>query len=184
MQHKEAINLPQRELAEKTGVALGNIPEIIKGLKETGYLISLNKRDYIWENREELLQRWINDYGTILKPKLNIEKYSLKGNWQDLKFNIKDTVWGGEPAADILTNYLRPEKFLIYTREKRMSLIKKYHLIPNANGEINVLEMFWEQQNEKTAPPLLVYTDLILEGGKRNKETANIIFNEFIKQNI
>ncbi|NLN48229.1 MAG: hypothetical protein GX154_03920 [Clostridiales bacterium] len=184
LQYKEAINLPQRKLAEKTGVALGNIPEIIKGLRETGYLTPLNKKDYVWENRENLLNRWINDYGTVLKPKLNIDKYSFKGNWQNLKFNLKDTVWGGEPAADILTNHLRPEKFLIYTRERRTDLIKNYQLIPNENGEIDVLEMFWEQENVKTAPPLLVYTDLILEGGKRNKETANIIYNEFLKQNL
>jgi hypothetical protein len=184
LQFKEAINLPQRELAEKTGVGLGNIPEIIKGLKETGYLIPLNNKDYVWEKREELLHRWINDYGTVLKPKLKYDKYSFKGKWQDINFSNKNTVWGGEPAADILTNYLRPEKFTIYTCENRMELIKNYQLIPNEKGEIDVFEMFWKQENEKTSPPLLVYTDLILEGGKRNKETANIIYDEFIKKNL
>lgn len=31
---------------------------------------------------------------------------------------------GGEPAADILTNHLRPEKVIIYTKDNRIDLIK------------------------------------------------------------
>ncbi len=184
LQHKEAINLTQRELAEKTDVGLGNIPQVIDGLKDTGYLIPLNNKNYVWENRAALIERWIAEYGTVLRPKLRRDKYTLKGPWQDVKFNKNLTVWGGEPAADILTNHLRPEKFLIFTRETRMDLIKNYRLIPDKNGEIEVLEMFWKHQNEKTVPPLLVYADLILEGGKRNKETAEKIYHEYIQPNL
>lgn len=57
LRFKEDINLTQRQLAERTGVGLGNIPQIIGGLKDTGYLIPLKKRAYIWENRKELLER-------------------------------------------------------------------------------------------------------------------------------
>ena len=48
LQHKEDINLTQRELAKNANVALGNIPQIIKGLQETGYLLPLNRREYVW----------------------------------------------------------------------------------------------------------------------------------------
>jgi len=65
-----------------------------------------------------------------------------------------------------------------------MDLIKNYKLMPDTNGPIEVLEMFWEQEDEKTAPPLLVYTDLMLEGGKRNKETAEKIYHEYIQTNL
>ncbi len=184
LQFKEAINLNQRELAEKADVGLGNIPQVIDGLKETGYLIPLNNKTYLWENRKALLDRWIAEYITVLRPKLVKERYALKGNWQEIPFDNQKTVWGGEPAADILTNHLRPEKFLIYTRENRMDLIKNYRLIPDKNGEIEVLDMFWQQNESKTAPPLLVYADLMLEGGKRNKETAEKIYNEYIQPNL
>ena len=184
LQHKEAINLTQRELAEKTGVGLGNIPQVIDGLKETGYLIPLNNKTYVWQNREALLERWIAEYATVLRPKLMKEKYAFKGKWQDIAFSNNRTFWGGEPAADILTNHLRPEKFLIYTRENRMDLIKNYQLMPDKNGEIEVLEMFWMQGEGQTAPPILVYADLMLEGGKRNKETAEKIYHEYIQPNL
>ncbi|MFT6972691.1 MAG: hypothetical protein ACJAXX_003276 [Roseivirga sp.] len=184
LQHKEAINLTQRKLAEKARVGLGNIPQVIDGLKETGYLIPLNNKTYVWENRKALLERWIAQYATVLRPKLVKERYALKGQWQDLALNNHKTLWGGEPAADMLTNHLRPEKFLIYTQEDRMDLIKNYRLMPVKNGEIEVLGMFWKQEKGETVPPLLVYADLMLEGGKRNKETAEKIYNEYIEPNL
>jgi len=184
LQHKEAIHLPQRELAQLTQVALGNIPQVLEGLKETGYLLPLNQKTYVWENRKELLDRWIVEYATVLRPKLLKERFALKGNWETLAFDTTKTVWGGEPAADLLTNYLRPEKFLIYTQENRMELIKNYKLMPDKNGAVEVLDMFWKNDEGKTAPPLLVYADLILGGGKRNKETAEKIYHEYIQPNL
>jgi len=181
---KQAINLTQRELAEKTEVGLGNIPQIIEGLKETGYLIPLNNKNYVWENRKALLERWIAEYATILRSKLVKDRYTIKGNWQEIQFDNNKTVWGGEPAADLLTNHLRPEKFLIYTKENRMELIKNYRLKPDKNGEVEVLDMFWNKNEGKTAPPIVVYADLMLEGGKRNNETAQKIYNEFIQPNL
>lgn len=184
LQHKEAINLTQRELADKANVGLGNIPQVIDGLKQTGYLIALNNKTYMWENRKALLERWIAEYATVLRPKLVKERYALKAQWQELKFNSHKTLWGGEPAADILTNYLRPEKFILYTQENRMDLIRNYRLMPDKDGVIEVLDMFWKQEKGKTVPPLLVYADLMLEGGKRNKETAEKIYNEYIEPNL
>ncbi|MFA5650274.1 MAG: type IV toxin-antitoxin system AbiEi family antitoxin [Proteiniphilum sp.] len=184
LEYKEDINLTQRELAERTNVALGNIPQVIDGLKETGYLIALNNKAHVWENRKDLLNRWVSEYSTVLRPKLKKGRYTMKDNWQDITFDNHKTLWGGEPAADILTNHLRPEKFLIYTLENRMELIKNYHLMPDKKGEIEVLEMFWNKQEGETVPPILVYADLMIEGGKRNKETAEKIYREYILPNL
>ncbi len=184
LQDKETINLTQRELANKTGVGLGTIPQVIDGLKETGYLIPLNNKNYVWQNKKGLLDRWITEYATDLRQKLVKERFTIKGNWQNIQFDKQKTVWGGEPAADLLTNYLRPEKFLIYTKENRMDLIKNYSLMPDKNGEVEVLEMFWKNNETDTAPAILVYADLLLEGGKRNKETAEKIYHEYIEPNL
>ena len=183
--NRKLVNQTQREIAEKAKVGLGNIPQVINGLKTTGYLIPLNDKEYLWEKREELLDRWINEYATELRPKLKKENYTLRGNWQDLKLNNTMTVWGGEPAADILTRHLRPEKFILYTKENQVNLMKNYRLMPNEEGEIEVLELFWNGENhQKTAPPLLVYAELMLEGGKRNKETAQMIYDEYIQSEL
>lgn len=184
LQHKEDVNLTQRELADRVGVALGNIPQVIEGLKKTGHLIPLNNREYVWDKMKALLDQWIDGYATQLRPKLIKERYALKGNWHDVKLDNALTVWGGEPAADMLTNHLRPEKFIVFTKEGRVDLIKKYQLMPDQNGEIEVLNMFWTPTGAQTAPPILVYADLLLEGGKRNTETAKKIFDEHIRPNL
>lgn len=184
LQHKEDINLTQRELARKTNVGLGNIPQVIDGLKETGFLIPLNQKTYVWENRAALLERWITDYENVLRPKLKLERYAYREDWRDIPFDTTKTVWGGEPAADILTNYLRPETFLLYTRENRRELILNYRLQPDAHGDIVAMDLFWTHEGGGTAPPLLVYADLMLEGGKRNRETAAMIFDEHVKPNL
>lgn len=177
---KNLVNKPQREIAETVGVGLGNIPQVINGLKEIGYLIHFNKHEYVWENRKKLLDHWINAYATELRPKLVKGKYTFKKDWQTVKLNNEFTVWGGEPAADILTDYLRPELYLLYTNEKQQDLIRNYQIVPQINGELEVLEMFWKPTGI-IAPPILIYTELILSGGKRNKETAEKIYNEYIQ---
>jgi hypothetical protein len=67
---------------------------------------------------------------------------------------------------------------MIYTKESRLDLIKKYGLIPDKNGELAAFKMFLNQEEGLTAPAFLVYTYLLLEGGKRNNDTAGKIYYE------
>ncbi|HNP20191.1 MAG TPA: type IV toxin-antitoxin system AbiEi family antitoxin [Fulvivirga sp.] len=185
--HKDNINLPQRIIAKETGVALGNIPLVINGLKETGYLLQKDRKTYSWKQKEELIDRWITEYETTLKPHLLMGRFHLPTHWQQLELNEFEEVWGGEPAGDILTNYLRPEEYTLFTKKNRTDFIKMYKLRPDQKGELEVYEMFWRMNQEKqhlTAPPLLVYADLKLKNNKRCRETAELIWNEHIQPNI
>jgi hypothetical protein len=185
LQNKDLVNAPQRTIAQKAGVALGNIKMVLDGLKETGYLIPLNKKEYLWENRQELLQRWAENYATLLRPRLIKGRYRLTQPWQEIRLNTPPTVWGGEPAADLLTHHLRPEQYTLYTKETATQLLKNYRLIPDKTGDLEVLERFWPQTREEaTAPALLIYADLLGQGSKRNLETAKIIYHEHIQPNL
>lgn len=185
--HKDNVNHPQRLIAEETGVALGNIPLIMNGLKETGYLLHRDRKTYIWERKEELIDRWITEFEITLKPQLLMGRFHLPTPWQELELNEFEEAWGGEPAGDILTNYLRPEEYTLFTKKNRTDFIKNYRLRPGEKGELQLYEMFWGMNQEKqhhTAPPLLVYADLKLKNNKRCRETAEIIWNEHIRPNI
>lgn len=178
----ELVNQTQREIAEYAKVGLGNIPQVIEGLKATGYLLPLKRKEYTWENRKDLLFRWIEDYQTILRPTLKKRSYQMRKKWQEIKLNNGEAAWGGEVAADLLTHYLRPEKFILYTNEAQANLIQNYDIQPKKDGDLEVIEMFWNKDlNQKTAPAIVVYSDLMIEGGKRNKETAEMIYNEHIQ---
>lgn len=182
------INQTQREIAEITNVALGNIPLIINGLLETNLIVRLNKNEYVINNYEELLNKWITEFEQTLKPTLLKQRFRFQNrnqDWRTLQLNTDKTVWGGEPAGDIITNHLRPEKFTLYTKETTKELIINYKLLPDDEGEVAVYDMFWNNDYDtNTAPKELVYTDLMITDDKRCKETAKLIFNEYIEPNL
>lgn len=184
----QLINQTQREIADIANVALGNIPQVINGLLETNHILKLNTKEYVINDYEELLHKWITEFDQTLRPTILKQRFRFQDrnqDWKEIRTNTDRTLWGGEPAGDIITNYLRPEKFILYTTETNRDLMLNYRLIPDENGEIYVYEMFWNTKfNDKTVPKELVYTDLMMTDDKRCKETAKIIFDEYIGPNI
>lgn len=187
--NENLLNQPQRTIAEEAGIALGNIGNILNGLKVLGFLIELSKKEFQLINKNELLQKWMTGYEDILKPALHIGNFRFAStdderNWKELKFKEYETYWGGEPAGNLITNYLQPGIFTIYTEETRSNLIKNYHLVPEQNGTIKVYKKFWKNHNglnENVVHPILAYTDLVNTGNSRCIETAKIIYEKYIK---
>ncbi|SIR23428.1 type IV toxin-antitoxin system AbiEi family antitoxin [Pontibacter lucknowensis] len=191
LRFEEDINLPYRTIAEITGTALGNVPNILKGLKEQGFLLPLNKKVYKLQNKKELLNRWIIGYQQDLKPSLHIGTFRfLKPedftNWKQLPLKSGHSWWGGEAGADLYTNYLQPEILTIYTLESRSELIKNYRLIPDSKGNVHAYEKFWTKDEEykNIVSPLLVYVDLMSTGDRRCLETAEKIYHEFLQDKL
>lgn len=64
-----------------------------------------------------------------------------------------------------------------------MSLAKQYRLRPAVDGEIEILDAFWnlsdEVQNHPAVPPMLVISDLLLSRDPRDKEAARWLQKEF-----
>jgi hypothetical protein len=181
------INLTYREIAGKTGVGFGNINVIVNDLKQQGFLIQKNQQEYMLVNKRELLEKWMTGYQDKLKPALLIGTFRFLGeeynNWPKLTFKEGKTCWGGEPAGDILTNYLRPGEFTIYTEEKRMDLIKNYRIVPDEKGNIKVFQKFWQYRDagNKAVPPILVYVDLMIAGDGRCIETAQRVYEKYLQ---
>jgi hypothetical protein len=61
--------------------------------------------------------------------------------------------------------------------------MKKYRLVPDKLGDIKVYLKFWKgvAGDVKTVPPLLVYADLIGTGERRNLQTAERIYDEYLQ---
>lgn len=182
----QLMNKTQRDIAETTKVALGNIPQIINGLLETNLILKLNKNQYIIEDYKTFLNKWVTEYQQKLKPTIFKKRFKFQNiHWKDINFNTTKTLWGGEPAGDLLTNHLRPEKFMIYTKETSRDLMMNYRLIPDDRGEIWVYEMFWEDDADKRiTPEQLTYADLIMTEDKRCTETAELIYDRYIQPNL
>lgn len=182
------INRTYREIAEQTNTGVGNVNNIFNGLKLEGYLLQLTKQEYKIDKKEKLLDQWIMEYEKRLKPALVIGTFRFLNkddfyNWKDITLIKGKTVWGGEPAGDMLTNYLRPEELTLYTSEERSDLMKNYRLVPDLKGNIKVFKQFWidENKNTNTVHPLLAYADLMNKGDRRCTETAQKIYDEYLQ---
>ncbi len=186
-----ALNRPYRETALMTGVALGNIGLIVEGLKETGYILQLNERNCVLKNKKGLLDRWIAGFRETLKPKLHIANFKLPPDTTTttLKNRIglgPGNAFGGEPAAEIITGYLRPEIYTLYTDLTKTDLAQNAKLIPDNNGKLHVFKKFWNKDYPLTmdthlAHPLLIYADLVITDDPRCIETAEMIYNKYLK---
>ena len=182
------INKPYRQIAEQTGTGIGNVTNIIKGLLQEGFLLPIAKKEYKVSNKEKLLDKWAIAYGEKLKESLKIGTFRfLKEvdfiNWKKLQLTNNKTWWGGEPAGDLLTNFLKPAELTLYTTETRNEIIKNYKLIPDEKGNVKIYQKFWnevENKKENCVDPLLIYVDLMNENDRRCTETAKKIYDEYL----
>jgi hypothetical protein len=186
----EKVNATYRELAEATGTGLDTINKVFNGLNELNYLVKVDNARKMLNNAQELLNAWISNYALKLKPGLQLGKFKFVKeedylNWKNLPLQIPETLWGGEPAATVVTNYLRPEIFTIYTAENKNNIMKNYKLVPDPNGKIEIYQKFWnDNRKENIVPDILIYADLINTGDPRNIETAKLIYDTRIKNTV
>lgn len=192
LQNPEMINAPYRTLAKASGTALGYIGSFIDELKKEGYVKS-NQKDILFiENRDQLLNKWVELYSSVLRPKLKLGNFRFMGieGVTDYWKNVPTThiLWGGEAAGALMTNYLRPEKLTMYSSFPKIQLMKELKLVPEESGQIELMEAFWNEDEIKlsgkklgTVPPLLAYADLATSLDSRNRETAEKIKNLYLK---
>lgn len=185
---EQDVNLTYRELAAVTDVGLGNINYIITGLKDLGFLIKVGNKQYKLINKKALLEKWIPAFAERLQPAIFMGTFRFLSdedflNWKSLNLQENKTWWGGEPAADLLTNHLRPATFTLYTTETRNDVIKNYRLLPDEKGIVKVYKKCWytNNTNQITAPPLLVYADLLNTGDARCIQAAQKIYDEYLQ---
>lgn len=189
--NEEFINMPYRDIANLTEVAVGNINYIFTGLKDQGFLLKLNKNEFKLNNKKALFEKWMVTYSERLKPALEVGRFRfLKPEdflqWKRLPLQSGKTWWGGEPAGDLFTNYLNPAELTLYTLETKQELIKHYRLIPDNAGNVVAFKKFWhyDEVNDNVVPPLLVYADLMNTNDRRCMETAQKVYDELLQNKL
>lgn len=186
LQNPHLINESYRFLARVSKIALGNIGHFLDELKNEGYIKRSKDGSLFLENTDQLARKWVGLFPTVLKAKLKMGTFRFIdpgrfAGWPDLK--TEKFYWGGEAAGALLTNYLRPERLTIYTRHPKVELMRDLRLVPDENGNVELLEVFWSEkgledaalQNQRTVPPILAYAELATSLDSRNRETAEKI---------
>lgn len=185
----ETINRPYRELATMAGVAHGTVGWVIPDLQRQGFLAELTGKRHARRlfQLDRLLAQWVDAYARLLRPRMLIGRYyvpRLEG-WRDWPLAQHGALWGGEPAAALLTNYLRPGELTIYA-EKLPGMLaaeQKFlkHPAPGQTAAVEVRRRFWNFQGDPAhlgvTPPVLIYADLLATGDARCIETAKLIYD-------
>ncbi len=188
--NKGLENTTYREIAKKADVALGTVNWVLRDLRQMGYLVDMGRRGRRLTDKFNLFIRWVNAYPEELKPKKLIGRYRAETFywWKDTELEGYQAHWGGEVAATMLTEYLKPEKITIYTRQPLGDLMLKNKIRKDPKGNIEVFKVFWKFEYKwkykNIVPPVLIYADLMATGDKRNIETADIIYEQTINRLI
>jgi len=180
---QKSINWPYRKIASHAGVAIGSVGKIIKELKEQNYIVQLDKKKYQFIDNNKLIDRWVIAYPEQLRPKLLIGKYKLKQPNNKISFPEETKIyWSGERATqELYPSQIKPTLITIYTPEHPNRLILHNNLMPTPQGNIEILEVFWNFiEGETVVPHLLIYADLLATGDPRNIEEAQKFRDMFL----
>lgn len=195
----ELIEGDYRALAKVTGVALGTVQWVMRDLIQEGYVLRKGRTTRRMVQLDRLLDEWAFGYARDLQPKLLLGRYETRdfAKWREIDLAEHRAIWGGEAAAARMTGYLKPETLTIWADRPAPRLLVDLGLRPEEKGRVQIREIFWTQEltagggevqrdirrptvPEPTAPPVLVYADLLAIGDARTLETAKKIRDEWI----
>jgi hypothetical protein len=185
--HPDWIALGYRELAARAGVANGTVGWVMRDLQEMRYL-TVVKRTRRLNATKRMLDEWALAYARTLRPRLLIGRYQAPTlqDWKEWHPEKEGALWGGEPAAALLTEYLRPGVLTLYAKQVpgRLVLDHKLTAAPNHLVKEHVVDFrqrFWDfdvaADKPHTVPPALVYADLLATGDARCIETARKLYD-------
>lgn len=174
-----------REIATRAGVALGTVGPVIKDLETRGYLRFQKEPNRKLLDPEGMVEEWVTHYPVTLRPKLNPRRFRADvERLQQTDLLHHNAYWGGEPAAERLTQYLKPAQFTIYARETVAKLVATGRMRADPTGNVEILDAFWNFDTDKdfpdVVPPILAYADLLATHDGRDVEAARMIYEQRI----
>jgi hypothetical protein len=190
----DLLNQPYRAIAGKAAIGLGTVGKLIEDFKKEGFVKEgkiKEKAILFLERRNELINKWVTIYNTVLRPKQIAGTFRTTGNIILKNTNLpKGVLWGGEMAGAKLTKYLKPENYELYTSLPKSEVLKLLKIVPDINGNIELLNIFWNDEiafqnssNEmQVVPPLVAYADLLASHDSRNYETAERIKQKYLEK--
>lgn len=176
----EAHQSSYRELGALAGISLGMVSKGFSYLKHEGFVRDANKQRRLM-NEAFLLAQWVRDYRSVLRPKLGGIQLVAPKDWREISLLERD-VWGGEVAAEQLTQYLKPELLQLFTSEPLPQRLGQLKLRPANDGKLWLIPAFWGPHLpiDKKARALLSVAELMASGDSRNEETAEIINEQYL----
>ncbi len=173
------------EIMNASGVSLGSVQNVLNDLVHGGFVNTLARNDRRIILTRRLLDEWVNRYAEY-RSQLVIQRFSAENpDWWKEYLLPDNAVWGGEVAAAKLTGSLKPAIITVYTAGKPDEIIINNRLRTDANGNVEILNMFWKHtadtsNTNRIAPLLLIYADLMSSLDSRDMEIAKQIYDQYL----
>jgi hypothetical protein len=184
------VAAPIRSLADAAGVRKTAAADLLRRLKDEG-LVLRDKAGLRIARPNVLMDRWVAGYADKLRPKLLVGRYRSAAK-DPLAFEKHAEAaleglhwaWGGATAGYRLTKHYRSVTTTLHVASPPATLQRQLNLLSAKDGPIVVLDVPGPQGLEGPIPhvahPLLVYTELVLEGDERALEAAGEIRDGFL----
>jgi hypothetical protein len=164
-------------------VAHGTVGWVLADLPTLGFIAEINGERRLLRP-ELLLKQWAEAYARTLRPKLIIGRFGTEQTrwWARTKPANYELVFGGEVAAERLTQVLRPETVTLYGEKTDPRLLIDYKLHKDPDGPVEILTRFWgfPTPDKELTPNPPIYADLLNIGDARCLEAADLIYEKII----
>lgn len=187
----ELVRAPIRSLAEASGVRKTTAADLLQRLKDDGVIVH-DRAGRRVVRPSALMDRWVAGYADKLRPRLLVGRYRAAASKPvGFEAHVEATLgadpnwaWGGAAAGYRLTHHYRSATSTLHLAVQPATVLRQLNLLPAKDGPVVVLGVPGPLGLEGPAPhvahPLLVYTELFVEGDERALEAAAEIRTRFL----
>ncbi len=175
-----------RALAAATGVSMAPAHQMRGRLIEQGLAWRRDDGTFAWfpDRLDDAVAMFVTGYGTVLRKKLVVSRYRTPDRELDAcERRIADTLgdhpgwaFGGGSAAQRLTRHYHGPNVTVHLLEPTQQTLRAMKAVPDREGPVVVLRspgaVGLTGSKAHLAHPLLVYAELMHEGGERAREAA------------
>jgi len=197
----EAAGTPLRAIAQGAGVALGTAHAVRGELRRAQWLLPAAGGKARFGNLKGLIELFVRGYTLKLRPACVIGRYRHKKNApQEILDGLTQRLAGmeghwavtGGLAAREMTHYLEPDAVTLFVDDHARTALEKEPLLRDeTGGNVTLLRLpdpaFLAAQPQAPWPlatPLLVYAELLQDGGQRELEAAEMIYERFLEAHV
>ncbi len=192
------LRRPLRAIAEHAGVALGTAHTVVRELMAARYLLPGEGRKRRFGDVKGLIETFVRGYALKLRPACLFGRYRHRENVPAEIITAFRKRLGGRQAAGLwaltggmaareLTRHLEPDAVAVFVDGEAEQHLKEEPMLPDRNGNVTLLRLFAPTAIQKPKPrelplatPLLIYAELLNEGGPRELETAEMLLEKHV----
>ena len=199
--HPQAAGNPLRTLAEGAGVGLATAHAVVRELGRKQWILPAAGGHRRFGDRKGLVDLFVRGYALKLRPACVLGRYRHQRRTpheilESFARRLADAPCGwavtGGQAAKQLTQYLETDTVELFADDQAMAKLKTEPMLrDDANGNVTILRLFGAAAiaDKPYAPwplatPLLVYAELLENGGAREMETAGMIYDRFLEPEL